>query len=164
MTTTIDWLRQTFRKLKSGTYAVTSDFSDEYNCIAWAADETDHHWWPIDCPDVYWPLKPPYDDSLEGFVKAFATRGYKRCANGRVEKRFDKVAIYVDANGKPKHMAKQLGGVWSSKLGVEGCDIAHEYLDGINCPNYGEAKHFLRRRTKGGRWGCLSFGILGKLR
>lgn len=161
--TILAWLRRNFHQLQAGTYAITSDSSDDYNCIAWAADDTENWWWPIDCPDVYWPEGLPYEVSRSNFITAFRQLGYRSCADGSVEKGFEKVVIYVTADDKPTHMAKQLGGVWSSKLG-DGYDIAHEYLSGIDCRAYGQARYFLRRKTKSARRGCLSFGLFYRLR
>jgi len=140
----LTWLRQHFSNLESGSYAITSTWSEEYNCIAWAAGDTEKWWWPIDSPDAYWPRSLPYEVSVENFIKAFAHLGYHRFADGSHEHGFEKVVIYVGPDGKPNHMARQLGATWSSKLG-SGYDIVHEDLGGVECPDYGEARYFLRR-------------------
>ena len=36
-------------------YRVTSPADDGYNCIAWAATETDRWWWPDPFGAGYWP-------------------------------------------------------------------------------------------------------------
>jgi len=48
------WLQVEFPHLKTEQYKVTSLYSDEYNCIAWAANDTESWWWPSE--DGYWPL------------------------------------------------------------------------------------------------------------
>jgi hypothetical protein len=67
---------------------------------------------------------------------------------------YQKIAIYVNAIGKPKHAAVQLPGSdeWSSKLGEEGVDISHKTLKALEDagggkPLYGKASCFLKRPT-----------------
>src|SRR5258706_4809201 len=92
-------------------YALTSDEDDYYNCIAWAAGVIDIPWWPLNPqpPEVYWPPGIPAEHTLAAFMEAYQTRGYKGCGtNGRLQHRYEKIAIYVDRNGKPTHSARQL--------------------------------------------------------
>jgi len=108
---------------------VISPATSEYNCIAWAANEDFRWWWPIPEKLYYWPENTPREETLEAFVKAFETLGYVACDNDNVEHGFEKVAIYVDKSGKPKHAAKQLrNGKWTTKLGNY-IDVEHE----LNC-------------------------------
>lgn len=124
----------------------TSDPEDDYNCIAWAAGDTEVRWWPVDRPTtgVYWPLNQP-EDTVDGFVAAFGTLGYERCDDGLLELGFEKVALYVDAKGEPTHMARQLSsGHWTSKLGFLE-DIRHPTLDELCGDCYGTVECFLKR-------------------
>ncbi len=124
----------------------TSDPEDDYNCIAWAAGDTEIRWWPVDRPTmgVYWPLNPP-EDTVEGFVAAFKTLGYERCEDGLLEDGFEKVALYIDAKGEPTHMARQLAsGHWTSKIGVLD-DIRHPTLDELCGDLYGTVECFMKR-------------------
>ncbi|HEY7428267.1 MAG TPA: hypothetical protein VH682_28795 [Gemmataceae bacterium] len=36
-----------FPRLNGTAYRITSPASDVYNCIAWAAGETNRWWWPV---------------------------------------------------------------------------------------------------------------------
>ncbi|MGA9967315.1 MAG: hypothetical protein WBQ10_19115 [Terriglobales bacterium] len=127
-------LERKFDKLASAGYDKTSDATGyppadgAYNCIAWAAFDTHHFWWPQ--PDLDWPFWSKRRDTVPAFVTAFRGLGYYRCDNARLEFGFEKVALYADGNS-PKHMARQLrNGMWSSKCGG-GEDITHFTLDAL---------------------------------
>lgn len=64
-----------------------------------------------------------------------------------MEQGYEKVALYVDHDGKPTHAARQLPtGRWTSKLGkIE--DIEHE-LEGIAGSVYGSVAKILKRPMK----------------
>jgi hypothetical protein len=128
-----------------------SPATPEYNCIAFAANEDFRWWWPIPVGSYYWPEKVPREENLEAFVKAFETLGYVVCHNDNVEHRFEKVAIYVDELGRPKHAARQLrNGKWISKLGNY-IDVEHElnclreYVLNIGGTDYGTVALVLKR-------------------
>jgi len=134
--------------LKEG-YEVKSKETELYNCIAFVADDEWRHWWPND--DGYWPIRPPentpHDDTIDGFVAAFQTIGYKTCDDQNLEDGYTKIAIYV-FDGKPAHAAKQLpDGRWKSKLGPWE-DIEHNTLRAVEDDFlYGSAVVFMRRET-----------------
>lgn len=124
----------------------TSPKDDCYNCIAWAAGDTDHHWWPTPVPTngVYWPVEP--EETQEGFVRAFRTLGYEPCGDGQLEEGIEKLVLYVDPQGVPTHMARQLeSGKWSSKMGILLEDIEHPTPDELCGPAYGRIALFLAR-------------------
>ena len=52
----LERIEQAFPRLRGAPYQVTSPEDDRYNCIAWAAGDPKHWWWP-DEPDqpVYRP-------------------------------------------------------------------------------------------------------------
>ena len=127
-------------------YTKTSDEAWEYNCIAWAAGDTHNVWWPHPPPLVsYWPPGVPRKEELPTFIAAFATLGYAVCADGALEPGFEKVALFADGQGTPKHAAKQLpSGKWSSKLGLEE-DISH-ILWGLEGAGYGNVVLYLKRK------------------
>jgi len=57
--------------------------------------------------------------------------GYRTCVNGKREDEIEKVAIYVNEQGKPTHAARQLAsGVWVSKMGPH-VDIEHETPEAV---------------------------------
>jgi len=129
--------------VKTG-YKITSPQDPTYNCIAWAATETDRWWWPN--PLYYWPSGIPREESLEAFVQAYATMGFSVCKDGALESGFEKIAIYVDPNGTPTHAARQLPtGKWTSKLGKFE-DIEHPETSGLHGSVYGSVAIFIKRQ------------------
>ena len=138
-------LEASFPRLRETGYRITSPASSEYNCIAWAVGGSDRWWWPDPSGVSYWPEEAPRQATIEAFLAAFSTLGFEPCSSELPEAGFEKVAIYVNAQGEPTHMARQLGnGGWTSKLGkLE--DIEHQFngLDGSNV--YGSVARILRR-------------------
>ena len=126
-----------------------SPFDPKYNCIAWAAGDRRRWWWPDD-PDFgygYWPSGVKREETLVAFVAAFGTLGYEECPEGTPERGFDKIALFIAADGTPTHAARQLSdGTWSSKLGVFE-DVCHADLDCLTGPLYGRVAAFLRRKS-----------------
>src|SRR6266446_474579 len=117
------WVRYNFPNLRNGYYTVTSPDTNDYNCLAWAAGETDRKWDPND-PDHYWPDGVPREQTIPAFIAAYATCGYVECQSGEPEIGYEKIVIYA-VGLIPKHAARQLvSGAWSSKLG-DGWDIEH---------------------------------------
>ena len=86
----------------------------------------------------------PREESIEAFTQAFAELGYAPCETDEPEAAVEKVALYVGADGRVLHAARQLpDGAWTSKLG-EVWDISHE-LRGLEGDNYGRVARFLKR-------------------
>ena len=132
-------LERHFPNLRQLGYRITSPESIDYNCIAWAAETTDHWWWP----GAYWP-GDPRDHSLDGFISVFRSLGYEICESREHEPGFDKVAIYVSDRG-PMHMARQLpSGEWTSKCG-DYEDIVHP-LESLEDSIYGRAAVIMKRK------------------
>lgn len=140
-------IKANFPNLQDDEYEVTSPQTREYNCIAWAADDTENWWWPS--VDDHWPDGVPRVNTVENFILAFQRLGYEVCDDGDFEAQYEKVALYANANG-PQHMARQLAsGAWTSKLGAE-WDIQHLTAQAVESMIYGEVVLFLRRpRTFG---------------
>jgi hypothetical protein len=146
-------LERAFPNLKPGKYSVTSPADGRYNCIAFAAGDSTRFWWPSQAlpAGFHWPLPPGpgRDCELSNFEKAFATLGYERCDSADLESGFEKVAIYIDANGVPTHAARQLpSGEWTSKLGSY-VDITHtapEDVGGHAAKGYGDVALVMRRQ------------------
>jgi hypothetical protein len=139
-----------FPKLENCGYSVTSPSARRYNCIAWAAGDTEKKWWPVDDPPYYWPeIDGPVAEDLDCFVRTFATFGYAPCPDGALEPGSEKVAIYVyPASRVPTHMARQLpNGEWTSKLG-NSYDISHATPEGLESDVYGVVALFLRRELQ----------------
>jgi hypothetical protein len=143
-----DRIRALFPRLSERGFELASPQDPRYNCIAWAAGDSSRWWWPgvISQPvgGYYWPTLNA-ESTLETFERAFATLRYEKCNNGDYEPGFEKVAIYVGADGLASHAARQLeDGTWVSKLGkLE--DIRHVDVEGVCGKNYGEVALFLRR-------------------
>jgi hypothetical protein len=132
-----------------------SDQTETYNCIAYAAGETDKKWWPSLRMQLtyYWPPHLPREEDLketpENFVQAFATKGYRICRTGKLEKGIEKIAIFLGPTGVPLHAARQLeSGKWTSKCG-DYEDIIHKTLAAMEGRNYGKAAVYMRRRRDG---------------
>ena len=81
---------------------------------------------------------------VAGHLGANLAVNYSPCRSARLERGFEKIAIY--ARGKqPTYVAKQLtDGRWKSKLGPEE-DIVHNSLKILEGPCYVKAVRFLKR-------------------
>jgi hypothetical protein len=124
-------------------FTVTSLPSDTYNCAAWAANEDHRYWWPDG--QNYWPANVAMNLSAASFAAAFSTLGYVTCPSGKLEKGFEKIALFT-RDGVPAHMARQLpSGKWTSKLG-ESYDIALEDLSGLS-GKMGKVSLFMKRKA-----------------
>lgn len=155
----LDWLQEKlqaqkdlpnkFPKLKRVRFEVTSKGVFTYNCIAYAAKDETKPWWPIKYRPgaryYYWPDDVPRKATVPNFILAFEKLGFEQCDTGDHEERYEKVALYVDDDDKPTHMARELGdGVWASKLG-DFQDIRHHTLEAVENDTYGKAKYFMRK-------------------
>ena len=131
-----------FPRLTSQNHRVTSPPSTSYNCIAWAADDTERWWWPG--AGVYWPAGVREEETLDAFEQVYASLGYERCDNGDVEDGFEKIAIY-EQGLVPTHAARQLpNGRWTSKLGALE-DVEHP-IDELRVVGYGNPSRYMKRK------------------
>lgn len=144
----VEKIEKAFPNLRIGSYFITSPETSEYNCIAWAAWDSEAWWWPDAQHLYYWPPEIPRTETLEAFIKAFEIFDYRVCNSIAHEEGFEKVAIYIDTHGKPTHAARQLSsGNWTSKLGqLE--DIEHVTLDNIAGQYYGSVGVIMKRQKK----------------
>lgn len=142
-----DWLnsaRAGFPHLNDKNSRPTSPADDEYNCLAWAAEDTEHWWWPDPQEQDYWPEEVPRAETIDAFVQAYRLLGYSNTTDLSVEPGKQKIAIFTDERGTPTHASRQLpGGWWTSKLGGQ-IDIEHE-LSAIEGPTYGRVTVVLVR-------------------
>jgi hypothetical protein len=146
-----DW----FSGPQPGAFKIIGNLTSGYNCFAWAAGNTSRRWEPFKSDGFYWPDGVPEAETLEAYVQAYATLGYRRCDSAHVERRYEKIAIYVK-DGVPSHAARQLpNGRWTSKIGDWEL-VEHDYcaLEGNRRDEYGEIVEILRRRRKT-RWSQL---------
>lgn len=123
-------------------YRITSDIDRRYNCIAWAASQSNRWWWPDKWS--YWPRQVVHGCTLKEFEEAYATIGYVPCPTGSPENGYEKIGIFADHSQKPTHAARQLdSGNWTSKLGRYE-DISHDE-QGLNGTQYGTIAFFMKR-------------------
>lgn len=126
----------------------TSDYSLNYNCFAFALGETNRWLQPLSSPGfkTFWPPGVARQETLGAYKLVFALRGYAANKDSALEEGYEKVALYLDARGHPKHAALQMpDGRWMSKLGYD-VDIEHPELSAVECATYGKATVFLRRK------------------
>jgi hypothetical protein len=131
---------------------VTSRKTPVYNCVAYAASDETKPWWPSQRPRpgaryYHWP-EPNQPATVHSFIKAFHDLGFESCNSGEHEDGYHKVALYVNDHDEPKHMAKEIDGVWYSKLGDEQ-DIRQHTLEALHGQRYGKAKYFFRIEADG---------------
>lgn len=137
-------LRQPFPGLDAANSRLTSPVDEGYNCIAWAAEDTERWWWPDPQEQNHWPASAQRAETLEAFVQAYSALGYVQRTDSSVEPGKQKVAIFVNDRGTPTHAARQLPhGWWTSKLG-QGIDIEHE-LPALEGAAYGRVAVVLAR-------------------
>ena len=136
-----------FPILKASGYTISSPATIEYNCIAWAAGDSEAWWWPDPFNQYYWPSEIIREESIDAFVKAFEFLGYTICPDAEYEKGYEKVAIYSKTDGRPTHAARQIASEkWTSKIGsLE--DIEHD-TNSLSGSRYGEPVIFMKRPKK----------------
>ncbi len=141
----VNHLFEAFPKLIANRSEVTSPASEKYNCIAWAAGDTQRWWWPEASEDIFWPTQIPSEVTIESFAEAFSTLGYVQCADADFVDGIEKVAFFAK-HANPTHAARQLpNGKWTSKLGVSE-DIEHELRD-LEGEAYGVVVSLMMRPT-----------------
>lgn len=134
--------RDYFPNLNDDAFHETSDASEEYNCIAWAAG-VDNEWW--DPFGGSWPDNVPRDSRAGAFVQLYEHYGFVECNDAEHEPGHEKVAIYL-LGRDVEHAARQLpNGKWTSKLGPDE-DIEHDSLNDLAGDFYGEPVRFLKRK------------------
>jgi hypothetical protein len=135
-------LEEDFPNLRSSGWAITSNRSTKYNCIAYAANDLKRYW--DTSAGYYWPPGALKEDSIAGWADAFRVLSYKHCDDARLELGVDKIAIYAK-DGIPTHVARQLeSGTWTSKLGSDE-DICHHTLEALNGSLYGAVVSVMKR-------------------
>jgi hypothetical protein len=141
----VNLLAAAFPGLAKGDYHISSPRSPVYNCIAWAANDTTNWWWPgPNLEDEYWPPGIVREPTINAFQAAFESIGYVRCADENLESGFEKIALFADAQRKPKHGARQLqNGRWTSKLGE--CEDIEHALHDLEGTLYGSVVLLMKR-------------------
>lgn len=124
-------LETQWKKLNASNYAVTSNATARYNCLAFANGD-ERHWWDLgNGGRYYWPSHIKKEWTLDAWTKIFESGGYSKSGNRDAEAGKQKIAIYVDLEDlTPTHVAVSEGAMWKSKLGRLQ-DIEHATLDSL---------------------------------
>jgi hypothetical protein len=134
-----------FPRLRPDNHRVTSPATLEYNCIAWAVEDTEH-WWE---PGRYWlPENWPKDDCGVGALEqAFLAMGYESCdeMDASLESGLLKVALYGSVSSYTNAARQLPSGKWTSKLGKD-VDIEHDAPEDVTGGVYGEVMGIMKRR------------------
>jgi hypothetical protein len=148
------WSPRNFPHLNPDNHTITSKPTRQYNCIAWAADESETYrrWDPDPQGIYYWPPGVPRKVTMEAVAQVYETLGFRLCFSTALEAGTEKIAIYGrdGQNGItiPTHAARQLpSGQWTSKLGDHE-DIIHKDLNDVNGFYGGPVIYMERRRTE----------------
>ena len=139
-------LEESFPRLVGGGYRITSPKDKKYNCIAYAACDTERWWWPVPptVEEVFWPTGVAPEETLSAFRDAFTSLGYAVCSGTDLELGFEKIALFANEQSVPLHAARQRPeGSWTSKLG-ELEDIDHNLRD-LEGEQYGAVALVMKR-------------------
>jgi hypothetical protein len=132
-----------FPRLRGRPYQVTSPRDPNYNCVAFAAGDTQAWWWPDEAGEDTWPDGVIRAETIEAFRDAFRSLGYRECESDQHEEGFERIALFA-LDGRPKHAARQLpNGRWTSKLGCLE-DIEHG-LEDLMGALYGSVSLVMKR-------------------
>ena len=125
-------------------FQVTSPEDSNYNCIAWACEDTEKWYWPDPSNFYYWPEAIDREETIQAFKALFESLGYEVCENDEWEDGYQKVALFADQNNSPMHAARQLSnGIWTSKLGKD-IDVEH-HLFAMEEGFYGNVCLFMKK-------------------
>ncbi len=132
-----------FPQLASEEFTIVGPHTERYNCIAFAAGDTNIRW--DDDDDLgYWPESATRSSSIDSLKEVFAAIGFEQCDGSGVEPGFEKVVLY-EQQGQWTHAAKQtLNGTWRSKMG-DGPVIEHLNPESLAGGPYGNPTIYMRR-------------------
>ena len=139
-------LERIFPDLLAAGYETHSHQSMLYNCIAYAAGDTDNIW----SPDFYWPDGAWPDVEYPCLVDAYEMIGFEICSGAAPEAGYEKVALYAKDDQRLRtliwtHAARlRPDGWWESKLGLLE-DILHRTPDALFGADYGRVRDYMRR-------------------
>ena len=133
-----------FPRLAREGYEIVGEPTRQYNCIAYAAGDTNEWWWPRG--GRYWPDYAPRTQRVESLVEVFGGLGYEPCENNGLESGFEKIALYEE-EGRFEHAALQTRtGRWRSKMG-QGPLIEHLSPESLAGGSYGNPTILMRRQV-----------------
>ena len=87
-----DLLFNEFPNLYTEGFEIAEEPSGQYNCIAYAAEDTTKWWWPDGIN--YWPPKATLDTRTQSLMEVLAELGYEQCDASDPEDSYQKVALY----------------------------------------------------------------------
>ncbi|MGO4904847.1 DUF7689 domain-containing protein [Flavobacterium sp. W20_MBD1_R3] len=125
-------------------FLITSDFTNSYNCIAWAFGDNTKWYWPDPTSIYYWPEGVPRLITIDSFIDLYRTIDYTICEDGDYEIGYEKIAIFISEIGEPTHASRLLpNGYWTSKLGPN-IDVSHSIYS-IEDGDYGNVSVYMKR-------------------
>ncbi len=132
-------------------FEITSPYDEKYNCIAWAYSLFTNRWMQFDTDPrldgvwYWWPEGVTTSQHIDAYIEAFKTRGFKVCNTDKLEKKFVKIALYVNPNTLDcLHAARQKkNGIWMSKLG-KNVDITHGSPYSLEGESYGKVHTIMK--------------------
>ena len=134
-----------FPRLASEEFKIVGPHTKRYNCIAFAAGDTNSRW-DDDDDFGYWPESATRSASIDSLKEVFAAIGFEQCAGSGVEPGFEKVALY-EQQGQWTHAAKQTpNGTWRSKMG-DGPVIEHLNPESLAGGPYGHPTIYMRKQA-----------------
>ena len=131
-----------FPKLKNEDYNIVGDYSDKYNCIAYAAGDTNRSW-SITQGNYYWPDYATRTRSIESLKQVFVGIGYEQCNDNKIENGYKKIALYESEEGWTHAAIQMPNGYWRSKLG-DGPIIEHKNPQSLSNKEYGKPTIYMK--------------------
>src|SRR5713226_5715869 len=103
----IEDIEADFPNLRRAPWAITSPIADVPNCVGWALHDRNQFWDPsmVGVNGYFWPPDIPREWTLNSIRRVFQIHGYEESDSDELEARFEEIAIYVDAQGEPTHVA-----------------------------------------------------------
>jgi hypothetical protein len=145
----VPYIRQTFPNFPRRGFCKTSEATSEYNNFAWAAGDDTQIWAPLNLGSFYWPDNVVKGNTLREFTQLYRSIGYRdtRLDDTEYEQNVEKIALYINTQGKVLHVARQLSSEkWTSKiLGHE--DISHKAYNFLeyDTHSFGRVAKIMRR-------------------
>lgn len=135
-------LESVFPGLSSTAYKITSKFDPKYNCIAWAAGDSNKWWEPDPMGQYYWPDNAPRDYNISSYQKAYEAIGFVLSEETSANPESTTIALF-SKDGQGSHASRQIADdEWTSKLG-KNVDISHS-LRALCGKCYGVVSIFMR--------------------
>ena len=78
-------LQAGFPQLTAANSRLTSPEDEDYNCLAWAAENSDRWWWPDPQQQSYWPAGVSRDETVGAFADAYGPLGYNERTHATLE-------------------------------------------------------------------------------